>query len=96
MGASAMVELAMASYLSLYPSLLLPPLLLLCKDRQTKVQELVTVADVDVYVEVSRCVWWCGWSFVGVEFLPRWIMGFPRINLWSHVLNKTRTRNANV
>jgi hypothetical protein len=32
-----MVELAMASYLSLYPALLLPPTLLLCQKRLPKV-----------------------------------------------------------
>lgn len=34
---SAMVELAMASYLSLYPALLLPPLILLCQKRRANV-----------------------------------------------------------
>lgn len=34
---SAMVELAMASYLSLYPALLLPPMVFLCRDRNAKV-----------------------------------------------------------
>ena len=37
LGGSAMVELAMASYLSLYPALLLPPTLLLCQKRQPNV-----------------------------------------------------------
>ena len=33
----AIIELAMASYLSLYPILLLPPLLLLCQKSAAKV-----------------------------------------------------------
>ena len=37
---SAMVELAMASYLSLYPALLLPPLILLCQKRRANVSPL--------------------------------------------------------
>jgi hypothetical protein len=36
-----MVELAMASYLSLYPALLFPPLLMLTQKRQPKVRFLL-------------------------------------------------------
>lgn len=35
--ASSMLALALASYFSLYPALLLPPLILLCNDRQASV-----------------------------------------------------------
>jgi len=93
LGGSAVVELAMASYLSLYPALLLPPLLLF---RNLKVAAFVSqysLKDVNTQIidHFRPCIT-CGPS---IKLCPRWIMVLPRINLRRHVHPPTLTTSPN-
>ena len=93
---SAMVELAMASYLSLYPALLLPPLILLCQKRRANVSPRnlhpLFVArgkkayNVDFNLEIIERFHYCITGIIITELPSRWILGFSRLHVRSHVL----------
>lgn len=91
LGGSAMVELAMASYLSLYPALLLPPFFLLCQKGQAKVspffQRLIT-GDIGWASEIVKRIHCCVDCVVVIKLYSCWIMGLSPFNIRSNVFPK--------
>jgi GPI-anchor transamidase subunit U len=81
----AIVELAMASYLSLYPILLLPPLIILCQKSSPKVFTCPAIAHLDIGAEIVPFVRCCIWRVISGVLCPHGLLGLSCINIRSHV-----------
>ncbi|KAK1752568.1 phosphatidylinositol glycan anchor biosynthesis class U protein [Echria macrotheca] len=93
---SAMVALSFATYLSLYPLLLLPPLLLLCYDRRppsSQKQPLlnfalshiaVVLAVLSALLQMSYLMTGCSWEFLPSTYGVQLTLSdlTPNIGLW--------------
>ena len=93
----SMLALALASYLSLYPALLLPPLLLLCYDRQSRHSRLtseplaftstylgVFFASVTSLLFMSYLITGASWKFLSSTYGVHLVLPdlTPNVGLW--------------
>jgi len=93
LGGSAMVELAMAGYLSLYPALLLPPLLLF---PNLKVAALISQCSLkDINTKIIGHFRSCITCRPSIKLCHRRIMVLPRFNLRRHVPLPALTTSSN-
>ena len=94
---NAVVALALASYLSLYPILLLPPLLLLCYDKQIEVRKnvptmtaflieciLLFLGSFGVLLFLSYLVTGMSWEFLSSTYGVHLLVAdlTPNVGLW--------------